>query len=56
MQDLLCPICQKSYDLVNKIPKILPNSQKTICEECVEEIISKDSGVGTCPFTSQPFR
>ena len=49
MDDLICPLCNKQYDLEIKIPRLFPNCGHTFCSECIITIIEKDKYDIYCP-------
>lgn len=55
MEDLLCKKCNKSYDNVDRIPKIIPISNKTICSSCIIQTFDFSTNSGVCPFSGQKF-
>lgn len=44
-----CPICLESYNLVDKLPKILPECGHTICRKCLTKFL-QDESTKRCPF------
>lgn len=49
MDDLICPLCNKQYNLEIKIPRLFPNCGHTFCSECIITIIEKDKYDIYCP-------
>jgi len=32
---LICPVCNKEYDLENQVPRVIPDCGHTICSHCI---------------------
>lgn len=56
MEDLQCKQCKRNFDENEHLPKVLPNSQHSICKACLNQLFDKEILSGKCPFSDQRFR
>lgn len=56
MQDLLCKLCNQSYQTIDRLPKIIPVSNQTVCLTCITQSFDFTTSTGVCPFTQQTFQ
>jgi hypothetical protein len=40
---ITCDMCQKLFDVEERVPTILPDCGHTLCAVCVQEILERDS-------------
>jgi hypothetical protein len=48
MEELICPECQRMFNEMDNLPLMLPDCGHTICQQCIEEMLSKRSQI-VCP-------
>lgn len=56
MQDLLCKVCNQSYNTVDRIPKIIKASKQTACSTCISSNFDFTSGIGVCPISKKQYK
>lgn len=52
MDDLICSLCEKGFDLEERVPRLFPNCGHTFCSACVLELLKSVNGLPSCPDDS----